>query len=368
MASLEWLEVGDGSLSDGRSLADLGVEIVTSDDAPQTSGLARSSAAWDSATDSWQPMEPREPQTLARRALLRVHGGFVHRSGLVSTSRGVALCGASVFAAAASWPQARARAEATWGARPAPLEIAPALVLVQPGDRVFGHWLLDLVPRVSTATRVGVTDHLLGHALPAFAHRLITALGAAGRGESPFTSHQLPDSAHEWFGPADLFVATGARQGLYLAPWIRGFQVAPSATSDHRVFLSRRNAQRRSRELLNEEEVEDIFAREGWTVVEPQELPLHEQLELVAGASWVAGVDGSALHLALQCRSGAGLLVLSSPRQFNQLHRAVAEAADLHYRLLQGHATDRSTGQAAIDFQSPFALPGSDLVRALRDL
>jgi capsular polysaccharide biosynthesis protein len=45
-------------------------------------------------------------------------------------------------------------------------------------------------------------------------------------------------------------------------------------------------------------ELDEVFAAAGYDVVAPETLPLDDQLELVATAGELAGLTGSALHLA----------------------------------------------------------------------
>jgi capsular polysaccharide biosynthesis protein len=53
------------------------------------------------------------------------------------------------------------------------------------------------------------------------------------------------------------------------------------------------------RMALNEEEAEALFAARGFHVVAPETLPLEQQIMLIGNASHIAGLSGSALHLAL---------------------------------------------------------------------
>lgn len=69
------------------------------------------------------------------------------------------------------------------------------------------------------------------------------------------------------------------------------------------LYLSRRHLQRETVE--NEEEIEEIFKAHGFDVVHPQELPFSEQVRMVNGASVVAGLGGSAMHLGVFLRKGS---------------------------------------------------------------
>ena len=62
---------------------------------------------------------------------------------------------------------------------------------------------------------------------------------------------------------------------------------------------SRRHDHLVGKNLLNEDEVESLFAARGFDIIAPETRSLREQIILVANASEIAGVTGSALHLAL---------------------------------------------------------------------
>jgi len=63
--------------------------------------------------------------------------------------------------------------------------------------------------------------------------------------------------------------------------------------------LSLQPVSNHGKNLLNEDEVESLFAARGFDIIAPETRSLREQIILVANASEIAGVTGSALHLAL---------------------------------------------------------------------
>jgi len=71
---------------------------------------------------------------------------------------------------------------------------------------------------------------------------------------------------------------------------------APPLT-DKKIWLSRSSYVGGG--LLNERELEAHARALGWEIVHPQFLPIREQAALIASASRVAGLDGSAFHTAL---------------------------------------------------------------------
>lgn len=84
-----------------------------------------------------------------------------------------------------------------------------------------------------------------------------------------------------------------------------------SGVPTRRVYLSRRAA--RQRILVNEEEIEAVFAEAGFEIVRPETLALREQVELAHSASHLAGAVGSQMYLAAFQQPGASTLVLAPP-------------------------------------------------------
>ena len=192
----------------------------------------------------------------------------------------------------------------------------------------FGHVLLDLLaPAWAHAyclAYLGLRRLLVLCTRPThgFVQTLIEATGIA-RGDIAFIDRPVRC--------AELIVATKALQiQHYVAPpaaalWARmrdrvapsvpfgvPLGVLPGATPVvDRLYVSRRlNPTRR---LVEEPEVEQLFARHGFTVVHPEQLDLHAQIRLFAGARLIAGCSGSNMfNLAFQGRAEA-ILVLVSP-------------------------------------------------------
>jgi hypothetical protein len=76
-----------------------------------------------------------------------------------------------------------------------------------------------------------------------------------------------------------------------------------------RLYVSRRGIRRRA--LVNEAEVEALFARRGFTIVNPEALSFADQVRLFAHASVIAGPGGSALHDMVFSRPDTRVLILA---------------------------------------------------------
>lgn len=92
----------------------------------------------------------------------------------------------------------------------------------------------------------------------------------------------------------------------------------PVAGLSDRIYLSRSRLDS-SRRATNEERIEDLMRKRGFTVHHPQEMAFSEQVARVRAAQVVAGCDGSALHLVAFARPGTRLLAIDAravPSQF----------------------------------------------------
>lgn len=72
--------------------------------------------------------------------------------------------------------------------------------------------------------------------------------------------------------------------------------------------------------IVNEEEAESLFRGAGYKIVQPESLPIEEQVAIVANATHIAGPSGSALHLMLfNANPQAKLIELRTKPSVNQL-------------------------------------------------
>jgi hypothetical protein len=108
---------------------------------------------------------------------------------------------------------------------------------------------------------------------------------------------------------------------------------------DLRVWLSR-SGTTSEYNSLHADRLEQQLAAHGWTIVQPETLPIVEQLELLATAGRVAGEQGSAFHLLVLLGDVRGLevdVICRDPsrpvEEQNQNYRLIAEMRGLCQRL-----------------------------------
>jgi capsular polysaccharide biosynthesis protein len=73
----------------------------------------------------------------------------------------------------------------------------------------------------------------------------------------------------------------------------------PRSSTTRRLYFSRNRLDDCLRRSVNEDALEELLVKRGFTVVHPQELPLPEVAQLVNEAELIAGAMGSAMHNVL---------------------------------------------------------------------
>ncbi len=191
--------------------------------------------------------------------------------------------------------------------------------LLGPHSPAFGHWIWHQLPRVIVALERGNLKNmpiLIERGMPA-THRQALELIIGDRQmpivEVPFFGHvrvrrawyvpmpflmpylPIPNERWRW----DLIAPSPARfQPILKSMHRSAARLAPADPSiggGGRVYLTRGKGLYRV--LRNGAEIEDIFRRFGFAIVDPVKLTFAEQASLMASADIVAGPEGSAMFL-----------------------------------------------------------------------
>lgn len=131
----------------------------------------------------------------------------------------------------------------------------------------------------------------------------------------------------EWMHPDQM-------RRLGTTPWSPG-------NTKRKVWLSRTGAGARTGGFNDEPMLEEVLAERGWTIVRPEELSIEAQVEVLAGASHVAGVEGSAFHGLVMVKEYGGTIDILQ-RQKTPNYKALALAGGWNQRMIKpvgGHVT-----------------------------
>ena len=80
-----------------------------------------------------------------------------------------------------------------------------------------------------------------------------------------------------------------------------------------KIYVSR--AKLGTRRTYGEEKVQDIFRKNGYTVIYPETMPLADQIAAVRNATHLAGCAGTALHMALFMKPGGTVIQIKRNRK-----------------------------------------------------
>ena len=191
------------------------------------------------------------------------------------------------------------------------------IVLVGMAYQMYGHWLIDFMPRLINLIEVkrDVTQckYLLPHNIPPFAQQWLYMLGI------PTENISYYDVISDTCSIERALIPTGLRGSSRVNPlmakavaWIRD-KALPNPPSDQigrRLFISRQAWGNVSRFLVNESELTDCVAELGFETVNPESLSISEQVRPFSSADIVVGDYGSALHSAIFSPQKAMVLAL----------------------------------------------------------
>ncbi len=188
----------------------------------------------------------------------------------------------------------------------------PALIVAGPGYPIWGHWLLDFLPRLAIAleTLKREADRCvipLPDDTPGFVYGMIRHFCGIGR------ERVFPYSvARQSVLCREAYVPSFAHNNYFLHPWLGSFyqRFIPALIPElpRRFCVSRRGLSGGTRSVARQFLQEDVFEaaaeRAGIVCVSPETMPLATQIALFAQAELVLGVAGSGMHNTIFARPG----------------------------------------------------------------
>jgi capsular polysaccharide biosynthesis protein len=211
----------------------------------------------------------------------------------------------------------------------------PALLVFGPGSSVYGHWLLDFMPRIFIAQQLlgpGLDDFVLPlpSDSPDWIVRMIHTLCGIPQDRFRYYSRHhdvvvcaracLPSYGH-----------SGRRGDYALHSLLREFYDQfgdPGANrARRRICLSRRAQERQTygvwRIFETRETMERMAAARGFEIVQPELLSFPEQIELIRSADCILGEHGSGMHAAVFAEPGT-IIATVGAWNLHQFHISAA--------------------------------------------
>ena len=180
---------------------------------------------------------------------------------------------------------------------------------------LYGHWLVDFMPRLQLLRQGGLNlgelQFLLPADLPDFA---LSWLLLAGIGAEQLVMY---DPATELCRCERALMPTNLRLGGRALPimseaakWMTQVTDAQDVAATRLLYISRENWANITRKLENWEAVESEVEKYGFDIVFPEKLSIAEQAKLLASARFVAGDYGSGLHNTIFSRPRTQVIAL----------------------------------------------------------
>ncbi len=191
--------------------------------------------------------------------------------------------------------------------RTSTMEIAmdrPALVFLAPGFRIYGHWLVDFLPRMRIARQaLGGTFH--DHLIPIPATTPNWAIQMLMEICGVFEDQLLPfDPATHHITFRNGSVPTYGHASYHFHPDTAAYWPRVSAERrQRRLCISRLNFEGRTdgvlKSYIDRQAFEQMATDRGYELIYPETLSIRAQIDLFGEASHVVGEYGSALHSML---------------------------------------------------------------------
>lgn len=202
------------------------------------------------------------------------------------------------------------------------------ILMNAPGYGIYGHWLIDFVPRLELSKLIaqeasikylfGPLKDWMKDLIAKSGIREFESLGTC------FEKHDkliVPTSTKFGYG---FFEPINTHAWRSLALRYNHENVDSTFPSTERIFVSRRHWQS-ERAIDYYEELEALVADLGFVVVYPETLSLAEQALLFSKARIVVGEDGSALHNVIFSAPGTRLGVLMHAERSNLWHAGICD-------------------------------------------
>ena len=192
----------------------------------------------------------------------------------------------------------------------------------------YYHWLIEEVPMLLRAIEAEPHVQVLVHREDVNQrHRIIEQ--ALGLSLAPtdktvrLSEHVMPGRASDsWFvHPRDA-------QLLFTLGSTLAKATSGSASGPERIYLSRRNA---TRSLPDEQQLEMLLEKNGFTVIRPENLSWIEQINVFRGAKVIVGPHGAAFSNLVFTPPGAQVIELTNGYHYNRCFEWICHVSGHNY-------------------------------------
>lgn len=234
----------------------------------------------------------------------------------------------------------------------------PCIFLNSTSHWVYGHWLLDIWPRLWSAANI-LGQNLLNYKIcipkdsPAYAIEAVVKIFNVNKNQFIYF-----DALTDKLQSDNLIVPSLLHNSYYFHPLFDNFMQDAAKSLDamrraigRKVYLSRAKYRSRSlsvqRLIHPENDIETAFASAGYEIVHPEDLSLSEQIALYQECSVVAGEAGSALHNTLFAPSKTVVISLSN---INDVQPKISEFKDQPLIIVAPISVEKQDGREVQNF------------------
>lgn len=249
----------------------------------------------------------------------------------------------------------------------------PVILLNGPAYRIYGHWLIDFMPRLLLVARRIQNwknlNYMVPDDIPLFADQWFDHLGIPPTNIIRYQTHGVAYRLRQAIIPTT--IRGDGRPALPLK-FFRDFvftqmkqhnkfpELRPGSLST-RFYVSRTRYGNMSRQSVNHADIEALFGEFGFQIVYPETMPIPEQILLFARAEQIAGEYGSGLHNTIFSNPGTRVMVLRGNKGHpGFLQSGIGEVMDQPTGYVFGE-TDDSSGAQRTTFSLDDVRLGLDL-------
>lgn len=211
-------------------------------------------------------------------------------------------------------------------------------ILTGPSTRGYFHWLTDSLPRLFLLEKAGYSLDEIDHFItpPAGLSAISETLDLLGI--EPGRRHET--SVRSTITTSRMVLPSMPSRSGNPAPEVRHYlrrQFLEPARNvrksfPRRIYISRR----KTRRILNEEELFPLFQKLNIETVRPENLSFLEQVALFANAELIVAPHGAALTNLLFSAPGTSVLELFSPNYVNTCYWSISNLGNLRYSYILG--------------------------------
>lgn len=223
------------------------------------------------------------------------------------------------------------------------VEDVPCVPLSQPGEGIYDHWLIDILPRVVFAQQLGQkVKYILTRHLPDYGRNFLHLLGVHDEDIITYDPMTEVIGMKLCYFPGHLrqrnaFSALASQFSDRLTPY-------RSQCKNRKLFISRGNFNDKQ-SIGNVSALHELVKSYGIEIVEPHLYSIEEQIKLFSEAGFVMGEYGSSMHNTFFSYPETKVIVLQSNQQPHFVQAGIGALLNQPTGFIFGEATAENNSE-----------------------